>query len=100
MWLLIVWFLQSKQFRNPAVKIGQVICFHVNKVNMDNKVLKFRAVTALFVLPSSNQTDAGKLSAQPARRGCHRRAAVVAAQARIHADCLSCLAAKRLATFS
>jgi hypothetical protein len=36
----------NKQFRNPAVKIGRVICFHVNKVNMDNKVLKFRAVRA------------------------------------------------------
>jgi hypothetical protein len=32
----------SKQFRNPAVKIGQVICFHVNKVNMDNRGLKSR----------------------------------------------------------
>jgi hypothetical protein len=47
--------LQSKQFRNPAVKIGRVICFHVNKVNMDNKVLKFRAVRAphRFIAPSS-----------------------------------------------
>jgi hypothetical protein len=62
--------LQSKQFRNPAVKIGRVICFHVNKVNMDNKVLKFRAVRA----PALNNSCRGSNDAHDPRAAAASRA--------------------------